>query len=383
MPNYTPGLDDEEDQEQPETFADPTAAPLPPPPTPQDPNVQNASYGLLAGMDPNNIDAKQLLVAQIKQAGMDQKAAQDQAAKDAELKQMEAKQLLYNRLGDRVTNLVGSFTPTPVKMEDNSTNELASRIGSQQQARDKLRQQLLAKSQAGVGGALKGLVDLQKGQSDLDYKRQRDKDYLAGAQQRANTMAAAMAGKEAAKQAAIPEFDKLPKDKQKRIQDINANSDKILSGLLTFDEKITELDKAIAKNDTKAFLQVGDSMLKYLNDPINADALAGPEAARAAPELKFQLGNMLKTGQVVGRDLPGFVSKVKRLSNVLKGAIEKNNALVEDIKSGKNPQLQKWNIDEPSVGGAGTAMGSPALDFDSMSDEELARRHAQLPGGSK
>lgn len=191
MPNYTPGLDDEEDQEQPETFADPTAAPLPPPPTPQDPNVQNASYGLLAGLDPDKIDAKQLLVAQIKQAGMDQKAAQDQAAQDAELKRMEAKQMLYNRLGDRVTNLVGSFTPTPVKMEDNSTEELGKRIGSEQMMRDKLRQQLLAKSQAGVGGALKGLVDLQGKEMTQKSAQDRFVQGEAGKDRRAKLLAGA------------------------------------------------------------------------------------------------------------------------------------------------------------------------------------------------
>lgn len=201
MANYL-GMDEEEDQmpklpdDEAETFADPNAAPLPPAPTPQDPNVQNADYGLLAGMDPNKVDAKQLLIAQIKQAGMDRKSAQDQGLRDSEIKKMEAKQLLYNRLADSAMGLTNAFIDPKYQMKNDATKEIAGQIGKDQAARNALRQQLLAKSQAGVGGALGGLVKLQGMDAQNKYRQdqaaQHQKDLAAteaGKDRRAQVMA--------------------------------------------------------------------------------------------------------------------------------------------------------------------------------------------------
>lgn len=89
---------------------------------------------------------------------------------------------------------------------------------------------------------------------------------------------------------------------------------KRLRGIQKLDGSLKSLDEAKTAGE---IVQIGQSLLKTLNDTENSDAVGAEEVKRLAAELQpFGVMTANKVIQV-GRDLPGFVERVRKLREVL------------------------------------------------------------------
>jgi hypothetical protein len=116
-----------------------------------------------------------------------------------------------------------------------------------------------------------------------------------------------------------PSAAKVPQTPREKLQYKLVEKDaevyqKRLQGLQKLDGGLKSLDDAATAEQV---VQIGQSMLKTLNDPENSDAVGVDEAKRLADEL--QSWSVLGPGGLlrIGRDLPGFKQRVKLLRDRL------------------------------------------------------------------
>ena len=83
-----------------------------------------------------------------------------------------------------------------------------------------------------------------------------------------------------------------------------------LQGIQKLDGGLKLLDSAI---DEKEVVQIGQSLLKTLNDPENSDAVGAEEARRLANELEMFTFQGASGYPRFGRDVAGFKQRVKAL----------------------------------------------------------------------
>ena len=140
---------------------------------------------------------------------------------------------------------------------------------------------------------------------------------------------------------------------------------KRLQGLQKLDGGLKALDDATT---AEQIVQIGQSMLKTLNDPENSDAVGVDEAKRLADEL--QSWSILGPSGLlrIGRDLPGFKQRVKLLRDRLYNTA---NTQYQTINQ-KNPDL----VDPPPTYGATTGKTSGTRSIEEI-DAEIARMKAE------
>lgn len=113
-----------------------------------------------------------------------------------------------------------------------------------------------------------------------------------------------------------PKVPETPKEKlQGKLVEKDAEVyQKRVQGLQKLDGGLKALDDATTAEQV---VQIGQSLLKTLNDPENSDAVGTEEAKRLADEL--QSWSVLGPGGLlrIGRDLPGFKQRVKLLRDRL------------------------------------------------------------------
>ena len=142
---------------------------------------------------------------------------------------------------------------------------------------------------------------------------------------------------------------------------------KRLQGLQKLDGGLKSLDDATTAEQV---VQIGQSMLKTLNDPENSDAVGVDEAKRLADEL--QSWSVLGPGGLlrIGRDLPGFKQRVKLLRDRLYNTANTQFKAINE----KSPDL----VDPPPSYGASTGAASGMSTDRKARLEELRRK---LRGG--
>lgn len=354
---YQPGLEDDEEM-GPETFADPYAAPLPPAPTPQPADVQNVGMASLAGMDPNNIDLKKVLYAQLMESSKYGDEANKLKARDTELGQQEAQQMLNNQLQDRAMQFAQALSPGAKQMKDNTTELFASKIGADQKARSALRQQLLAKAQGGQQAALKGMVDLQGRESADQLRKDQFVKSEAGRDRRTQMMADAQRGvadqklalEDKAKNAPLPErLSKLKEEDKKRI-DSNAMGLKALEDMKaamaagegrysvigdnTFTKNLRMFEEAIGRMQSGgAISEPEGNRFKSMARTFGDD----PEiASQKLDDLYAEMSARMKTYNLSDQDVSSLVAMRRPSGGVPAAAGFENTAVA--APSGPSPQ---------------------------------------------
>lgn len=109
-----------------------------------------------------------------------------------------------------------------------------------------------------------------------------------------------------------PVEKQTPQDKMKdKLIEKDAESYvKRLQGLQKLDGGLQSLDAA---KDEKEIVQIGQSLLKTLNDPENSDAVGAEEAKRLANELEMFTWQGASGYPRFGRDVEGFKTRVRKL----------------------------------------------------------------------
>jgi hypothetical protein len=140
---------------------------------------------------------------------------------------------------------------------------------------------------------------------------------------------------------------------------------KRLQGLQKLDGGLKSLDDATT---AEQIVQIGQSMLKTINDPENSDAVGVDEAKRLADEL--QSWSILGPGGLlrIGRDLPGFKQRVKLLRDRLYNTA---NTQYKTINQ-KTPDL----VDPPPTYDATTGAAPKGRSVEEI-DAEIARIKAE------
>ena len=148
---------------------------------------------------------------------------------------------------------------------------------------------------------------------------------------------------------------KVPETPREKLQNKLIEKDaevyqKRLQGLQKLDGGLKSLDDATTAEQV---VQIGQSMLKTLNDPENSDAVGADEAKRLADEL--QSWSVLGPGGLlrIGRDLPGFKQRVKLLRDRLYNTANTQFKAINE----KTPDL----VDPPPSYGASTGAASATL----------------------
>lgn len=148
---------------------------------------------------------------------------------------------------------------------------------------------------------------------------------------------------------------KVPETPREKLQNKLIEKDaevyqKRLQGLQKLDGGLKSLDDATTAEQV---VQIGQSMLKTLNDPENSDAVGADEAKRLADEL--QSWSVLGPGGLlrIGRDLPGFKQRVKLLRDRLYNTANTQFKAINE----KTPDL----VDAPPAYEAPTGAASATL----------------------
>ena len=107
------------------------------------------------------------------------------------------------------------------------------------------------------------------------------------------------------------------------------------------DPKLSEDDRVL----------IGSTALKGINSAYGTDAVGLHELDLLGTQLKYQIFNFTKPGDIIGRNVPGFVGLLKNTSermNETVAQIEKRNSDIMSIVSGgkqrnmsPNPQPQQ------------------------------------------
>lgn len=170
-----------------------------------------------------------------------------------------------------------------------------------------------AKYQSALLGSRQDEMTAQQQFKATESEKDRDLR-LRLAQQAAQAKKQADAAKQAAKPA--PKVPETPREKlQNKLVEKDAEVyQKRVQGLQKLDGGLKALDDATTAEQV---VQIGQSLLKTLNDPENSDAVGTEEAKRLADEL--QSWSVLGPGGLlrIGRDLPGFKQRVKLLRDRL------------------------------------------------------------------
>lgn len=180
-------------------------------------------------------------------------------------------------------------------------------------------------------------------QSEAELRAELERDRLLSAEERARLdresreRIARERAQAAERKAAMPKAEKpivteREKIQNKMIEDDARNYVKRLQGLQNIDGALEGLETAKTVGE---FVQLGQSMLKTINDPVNSDAVGVEEAKRIGAELEpFNTMTPNKLVQI-GRDLPGFKDRIKqlraRLYNAAKRQYESINAKMPDL----------------------------------------------------
>ena len=172
------------------------------------------------------------------------------------------------------------------------------------------------------------------------------------------------------REAALKPAAKVPETPREKLQMKLVEKDaevyqKRLQGLQKLDGSLKSLDDATT---AEQIVQIGQSMLKTLNDPENSDAVGVDEAKRLADEL--QSWSVLGPGGLlrIGRDLPGFKQRVKLLRDRLYNTA---NTQYKTINQ-KTPDL----VDPPPVIDAPTGAARGGRSVEEI-DAEIARIKAE------
>lgn len=170
-----------------------------------------------------------------------------------------------------------------------------------------------AKYQSALLGSRQDEMTAQQQFKATESEKDRDLR-LRLAQQAAQAKKQADAAKQAAKPA--PKVPETPREKlQNKLVEKDAEVyQKRVQGLQKLDGGLKALDDATTAEQV---VQIGQSLLKTLNDPENSDAVGVDEAKRLADELQSWSVLGPKGLLRIGRDLPGFKQRVKLLRDRL------------------------------------------------------------------
>lgn len=154
---------------------------------------------------------------------------------------------------------------------------------------------------------------------------------------------------------------KVPETPREKLQNKLIEKDaevyqKRLQGLQKLDGGLQSLDEAKSAGEV---VQIGQSLLKTLNDPENSDAVGAEEVKRLAAEL--QPFGLMTPGKLiqVGRDLPAFKDRVRKLR--------------ERLYNTANLQFKAINQKMPDLVDPPPTYGTPTGAASGMSPERKAR----------
>ena len=229
-------------------------------------------------------------------------------------------------------------------------------------------QKYQAEERARYQAALLGYKETPEQEATRRAKEAKDERDFKAEQARLDRQARKdIADTRAQKTSAAKAAPQTPKEKlQMKLVEKDAEVyQKRLQGLQKLDGGLKALDDATT---AEQIVQIGQSMLKTLNDPENSDAVGVDEAKRLADEL--QSWSVLGPGGLlrIGRDLPGFKQRVKLLRDRLYNTA---NTQYQTINQ-KNPDL----VDPPPTYGATTGKTSGTRSIEEI-DAEIARIKAE------
>ena len=154
---------------------------------------------------------------------------------------------------------------------------------------------------------------------------------------------------------------KVPETPREKLQNKLIEKDaevyqKRLQGLQKLDGGLKSLDDATTAEQV---VQIGQSLLKTLNDPENSDAVGAEEVKRLAAEL--QPFGLMTPGKLiqVGRDLPAFKDRVRKLR--------------ERLYNTANLQFKAINQKMPDLVDAPPTYEAPTGEASGMSTDRKAR----------
>lgn len=174
-----------------------------------------------------------------------------------------------------------------------------------------------------------------------------------------------------AKATATPKIPETPREKlQNKLIEKDAEVyQKRIQGLQKLDGGLQSLDEAKSAGEV---VQIGQSLLKTLNDPENSDAVGAEEVKRLAAEL--QPFGLMTPGKLiqVGRDLPAFKERVRKLRERLYNTANLQFKAIND----KMPDLV---TPPPQYGGKSDILpsGRPRL---TPEEREKLQRYREIKG---
>lgn len=130
---------------------------------------------------------------------------------------------------------------------------------------------------------------------------------------------------------------KVPETPQQKLQGklVEKDAEKYINRLSSIDKLEATLKLWDEAQNEEQKVQIGQSVIKLLNDPENSDAVGAEEVKRLADELQPYSLMTAKGYPRIGRDLPAFRQKVdllrQRLVQTAKGQFDRINAQSPDL----------------------------------------------------
>jgi len=145
-----------------------------------------------------------------------------------------------------------------------------------------------------------------------------------------------------------------PQTPKEKLQEslLREDAKKYVSRLSSIDKLDGTLDLWDSATTEEEKVQIGQSVIKTLNDPVNSDAVGAEEVKRLADELQPYTLYSASGYPRIGRDLPAFRQKIKLLRERLVKTAQKQFDRIES----QSPGL----VTPPSIQGVGAPQTAPS-----------------------
>lgn len=161
------------------------------------------------------------------------------------------------------------------------------------------------------------------------------------------------------KPASKREFDALPVENQKEIEDLSKKNAAKVSIANQMKGYLDQYDKAPSEQDK---IVIGRQMLKVLNSPEGADAIGVEESRRLGGLLEYQMFNLTNPGPMFGRDLPGFRDQVAATVKSVEGGTSANRNRIDELYGRQsNREAPNPDLNPKAKNTSGKAFANPAL----------------------
>lgn len=135
----------------------------------------------------------------------------------------------------------------------------------------------------------------------------------------------------------------LPPENQEQIKKLaERNAGKV--GIATqIESTLQTLQDKNVTPDQK--LMQARQLIKVLNSTEGQDAVGAEESKRLAGLLEYRMGNVLEPGKFWGRDMEGFMTQAALTARGLKSAVQTNQGIIAQLKSGQPLQVTVPSIE--------------------------------------